>query len=58
MPEVRARELADALARVRKNRFPGVLPTTSTLSHCEQLEREAQNIKICFDYAADKLVEE
>jgi sugar phosphate isomerase/epimerase len=49
--EVRARELADALARVRKNSFSGPLPTITSLGHREQLEVEAKNIAQSLKYA-------
>jgi sugar phosphate isomerase/epimerase len=55
MPEVRGSELAAALARVRRHKFPGELPTVSGLSHAEQLNREADNIAQCLRYAAKKL---
>ena len=55
MPDVRARELADALARVRQKTFPGALPTVSKLSHHKQLEIEADNIRKCLDYAEKRL---
>lgn len=50
--EVKASELAETLARVQKQRFPGKLPTVSTLSHVEQLKAEAANIAKSFQYAA------
>lgn len=53
--EVRGRDLADALARVRKNRFPTALPTVSQLSHREQLEAEAASIAKSFEFANTKL---
>lgn len=55
MPELPARELADALARVRKQRFAGPLPTISQLSHRDQLVAEAENIRKCLAYAHAKL---
>jgi sugar phosphate isomerase/epimerase len=55
MPDVRARELTDALARVRKQRFAGTLPAVSNLSHLEQLRAEADNIGKCMLYAQAKL---
>lgn len=57
MRDVRASELAAALARARQRKFPGALPTPSTLSHREQLEREAENIDLCLRYAAEKLAD-
>lgn len=55
MPNLAARELADALARVRKQRFDGPLPTISNLSHRDQLVSEAENIAKCLRYAKTKL---
>ena len=55
MPNVRASELADALTRVRKHRFPGTLPTVSSLSHVQQLQAEAENIRQCLLFAQAKL---
>lgn len=55
MPNVPARELADALARVRKNKSAGPLPKTSGLDHAAQLAAEAKNNERCLKYAADKL---
>lgn len=55
MSELRASELAAALARVRRHKFPGTLPVVSTLSHRQQLEREAENVGVCLRYAAQKL---
>lgn len=55
LPEVRARELADALARVRRHKFAGTLPTISKLSHREQLQAEAGNINKCLAYAQTEL---
>ena len=51
MPELRASQLAAALARVRRHKFPGELPTISNLPHAEQLEREAANVAHCLHYA-------
>jgi 3-oxoisoapionate decarboxylase len=56
MPQLPARELADALARVRQQRFDGPLPTISNLSRREQLVTEAENIRKCLEYAKKKLV--
>ncbi len=53
MPELRASQLAAALARVRRHKFAGKLPTISNLTHAEQLEQEAANIAQCLRYAAD-----
>ncbi|HWB08702.1 MAG TPA: sugar phosphate isomerase/epimerase family protein [Pirellulales bacterium] len=55
MPDVRASELADSLARVRKERFPGALPTVSDLSHVQQLQAEAENIRNCLVFAEERL---
>jgi len=52
---VPAKELADALARVRKHKFPRALPTTSDLDHAHQLKAEAQNIERCLAYATEKM---
>lgn len=55
LPELRASQLAAALAQVRQHKFRGALPTVRTLSHREQLKREADNIALCLRYAADEL---
>jgi sugar phosphate isomerase/epimerase len=55
MPELPARELVDALARIRKQRFAGGLPTISELSPRDQLVAEAENICKCLVYAEAKL---
>lgn len=44
MPEVRGRELASTLSRVREQSFPGDLPTVSGLTGEGRLEQEEQNI--------------
>lgn len=53
MPDLRASELAAALARVHRHEFAGGLPTISRLTHLEQLQREAENIDLCMRYAAE-----
>lgn len=55
MPDIRASELADALARVRKQRFPGALPAVTNLSHAEQLQVEADNIRASLLFARTRL---
>ena len=55
MGQVRAAELADALARVRKHRFKGELPVVGTLSHLRQLQTEADHIDRCLRYAERRL---
>lgn len=52
---VPARELAEALSRVRHHKYAGPLPTVSQLSHAEQLRVEAENIARCMKYAAENL---
>jgi 3-oxoisoapionate decarboxylase len=54
MPELRASQLAAALARVRRHKFAGALPTIRNLSHAQQLEQEAANVARCFQFAAEK----
>lgn len=54
MPDLRASQLAAALARVRRHQFAGGLPTVSNLPHVEQLEQEDANIAQCLQYAAEK----
>jgi sugar phosphate isomerase/epimerase len=49
------RQLAEALARVRKHKFPRPLPVVSTLGRDEQLRVEDENVRRCFRYARDKL---
>jgi sugar phosphate isomerase/epimerase len=46
--------LADALANVRRHKSAVPLPTVSTLDHRRQLETEAANIVLSFDYAREK----
>ena len=53
--DVPARELADALTRVRRHKHPRALPTISALSHAEQLRAEADNIARCLQFAGDHL---
>ncbi|MBA4066360.1 MAG: xylose isomerase [Isosphaera sp.] len=55
MPALPARDLADALARVRRNKPPRPLPTISTLDHAGQLKAEAASIDRCLAFAAAKL---
>lgn len=55
MPTVPARELADMLARVRKSKHPGPLPTVSKLPHAEQLKAERDNVAKSLVYARTKL---
>jgi sugar phosphate isomerase/epimerase len=53
--ELPGRELADALSRVRRHKHPRALPTTSALSHAEQLRLEADNIARCLAFGAQHL---
>jgi sugar phosphate isomerase/epimerase len=53
--DVRAQELADALARVRRQKHPADLPRVSGLSHIEQLEIEDRNIRRSMDHARNEL---
>jgi sugar phosphate isomerase/epimerase len=49
--EVRGRELADALSRVRRHRAAQPLKEISALGHVEQLELEEANIMRSFEHA-------
>ena len=53
--DVRGRELADTLARVRHHKSPRPLPQISTLSHGEQLEAEATHIDRSLLHASETL---
>lgn len=54
--DVPARELADAMTRIRRHKHPAALPTISGLSHAEQLRTEADNIARCLKFASEHLV--
>jgi sugar phosphate isomerase/epimerase len=49
------RELAEALARVRRHASKKPLPRVSDLSRDERLKREEDNVKQCLHYAAEHL---
>ncbi len=53
--DVPARELAEMLARVRRDNHPRPLPTITPLSHAEQLRVEADNIARCLKFASNSL---
>jgi sugar phosphate isomerase/epimerase len=55
LPDVPARELAAALARVRRHRSPKPLPTVAGLDHPAVLAAELANVERCLRYAAEKL---
>lgn len=55
MGDVRALQLADALARIRRGKFAGELPAVSKLPHRKQLEAEADNIDRSLRYALKNL---
>ena len=53
--DVPARELAEAMTRIRRHKHPVTLPTISSLSHAEQLRIEADNIARCLKFASMNL---
>jgi sugar phosphate isomerase/epimerase len=53
--DVPGRELADALARVRRHKCPRPLPEISNFSHAEQLAAEETNIARSLDHAQQLL---
>jgi sugar phosphate isomerase/epimerase len=55
MEETPARELAEALHRLRKHAAKQPLPRVSNLSPEKQLEAEDANIRACFTFAREKL---
>lgn len=55
LSDVPARELADAMTRIRRDKYPVALPTMSGLSHAEQLRAEADNIAKCLKFAGMNL---
>lgn len=56
LSDVPARELADAMTRIRRHKHPTKLPTIGSLSHAEQLRAEADNIARCLKFASENLV--
>jgi hypothetical protein len=54
MRSVPASELADGLARVRRNKPARPLPVVSNLDHPAQLRAEAKNIDRCLTFAVEK----
>jgi sugar phosphate isomerase/epimerase len=55
MPSVPGGVLAEALARVRRHKSTGPLPTISGLDHGGQLRAEAKNIERCLRFAVERL---
>ena len=55
LDDVPPRELARALARVRRHRANRSLPVISGLPRIEQLEVEERNIATCLAYARSRL---
>lgn len=53
--EVHGQVLADALADVRRHKFPQALPVVSTLGHEAQLQAEVANITASLVFAREKL---
>jgi sugar phosphate isomerase/epimerase len=53
--EVPARELAEAMTRIRRHKHPTALPTITSLPHAEQLRVEADNIARCLTFARENL---
>jgi sugar phosphate isomerase/epimerase len=53
--DIRAQQLADTLARVRRQKLPRPLPQVSQLSHSDQLEVEQTNIERSLEYARNQL---
>lgn len=56
LDDIPARELADAMTRIRRHKHPTALPMITGLSHAEQLRVEADNIAKCLKFASDHLV--
>lgn len=52
---VPGRELAAALARIRRHRSRGDLPTVAGLGNAEQLRTEENNVRRSLDFARDRL---
>lgn len=53
--EVPARELAEAMTRIRRHKYPTALPMITGLAHAEQLRAEADNIARCLRFAGENL---